>query len=54
VRLSILLRESNVLERPIIRLATMAWIDVVRKSRIMQAMRTVIETPTFQKQAERV
>jgi len=32
----------------------MAWIDVVRKSRIMQAMRTVIETPTFQKQAERV
>ena len=31
-----------------------AWLDVVRESRIVKALRTGIETPTFQKQAERV
>lgn len=29
-------------------------LDTIRKSRIIQLMRTVIQTPTFQKQAEKL
>lgn len=30
------------------------FVDNVRESRIIQPVRTVIETPTFQKQAEKI